>query len=266
MDLELGGKTAIVTGGSRGIGKAVARELAREGADVAIASRGRDALEVTAAELAAETGRRVLPIVADTGDDDSVRALVASAHAELGRVDILINNAASPGSALPPAPLEELSADHFWPDLNVKVLGYLRCAQAVAPIMRAQGWGRIINVSGLGARRSGNTVGSVRNIAVAALTKNLADELGPHGINVTVVHPGATRTERTPGMIAARAGEQGVSEEVAEQQLAAANSIRHLLDAREVAYVIVFLASPKSIAINGDTIAAGGGSGNAIHY
>ena len=133
--------------------------------------------------------------------------------------------------------------------MNVKVMGYLRCAREVAPYMREQGWGRIINISGLAARGSGSTIGSMRNVAVAAMTKNLADELGPDGINVTVVHPGATRTKRTPSDAADPV-----------------NSVRRLIDAREIAYVVTFLASPKSIAITGDAIAAGGGVGRAIHY
>jgi len=265
MDLELTGKVAIVTGASRGIGKAVAREVALEGADVAAVARGREALEATVAEIAAESGRRVLALTADTSDDASVQSMVQAAHEAFGRVDILVNNAASPGSALPPVPLDELSDDHVRADIEVKVLGYLRTARAVAPIMREQGWGRIVNISGLGARRSGNTSGSIRNVGVAALTKNLADELGPHGTNVTVVHPGGTRTERTAAMIAARV-EAGEEEEAVERRLAEGNSIRHLVDAREVAYVVAFLASPKSISINGDAIATGGGSGTAIHY
>ena len=267
MDLELTGKAAIVTGGSRGIGKAIARQLALEGADVAITARGAEALATTAGELAAESGRRVIPLAADSGDGESVRAMVANAHTELGRVDILVNNAAVPGGGPGPVPsLDELTDEHFWSDMNVKVMGYLRYAQAVAPIMRARGWGRIINISGLAARNAGSTVGSMRNVSVAALTKNLANELGPQGINVTVLHPGATRTERTAGMIASRAATQGLSEQEVEQQLASANSIRRLVDAREIAYVVAFLASPKSIAINGDAIAAGGGAGTAIHY
>lgn len=267
MDLELNGKTAIVTGGSRGIGKAIARELALEGVDVVITARGREALEAAAQELAHETGQRVIPITADTGDAASIRAAVARAHHDLGRVDILVNNAAVPGGGPgPPPTLGELTDDYFWSELNVKVLGYLRCAQAVAPIMQTQGWGRIINISGLAARRAGSTVGSIRNVSVAALAKNLADELGPHGINVTVVHPGMTRTERTAGMVESRAAEQGISEQEVEEQMASGNAIRRLVDAREVAYVVAFLASPKSVAITGDAIVVGGGAGTAIHY
>ena len=97
MDLELGGKTAVVTGGSRGIGKAIARELAREGVEVAIVSRGREELEATARELAEESGRRVVPVPADTGDAASVKAMAEQAAAALGHLDILVNCAARPG-------------------------------------------------------------------------------------------------------------------------------------------------------------------------
>jgi NAD(P)-dependent dehydrogenase (short-subunit alcohol dehydrogenase family) len=266
MDLDLQGKTAIVTGGSRGIGKAVARGLAMEGVDVAIAARNPERLEVAAREISEETGRRIIPISYDTGDDESVRNMVQTAAEALGHLDILVNNAAQPGSVLPPAPLTEFTMDHFWPDMNIKVMGYLRCARETAPYMIDQGWGRIINIAGLAARQSGNIVGSIRNVAVVALTKNLADELGPKGINVTVVHPGAVRTERTPRTLEGQAQRQGITPEEAEIRMAGGNSVRRIIEAQELAYVVTFLASPKSIAINGDVIAAGGGSGRTIHY
>ena len=150
--------------------------------------------------------------------------------------------------------------------MNVKVLGYLRCCREVAPHMIQQGWGRIINISGLAARNSGNAIGSMRNISVASLTKNVADELGPHGINVTCVHPATTWTEKTPGVIAAQAKAQGVSESEIEKRMNEGNSIRKMIHMDEVAHVITFLASPKSVAINGDAIAAGGGAPRAIYY
>jgi NAD(P)-dependent dehydrogenase (short-subunit alcohol dehydrogenase family) len=266
MDLELLGKTAIVTGGSRGIGKAIARELALEGVDVAIAARNPERLEAAARDMSQETGRRIVPIQVDTGDDESVRNMVRTAAAAFNHLDILVNCAAQPGGVLPPAPLAEFTSDHFWPDMNIKVMGYLRCARETAPYMIQQGWGRIINISGLAARQSGNIIGSMRNVAVVALTKNLADELGPHGINVTVVHPGTTRTERTPRNLESQAQRLGITTEEAERRMAAGNSVRRFIDAQEIAFVVAFLASPKSIAINGDVIAAGGGSGRAIHY
>ena len=267
MDLELKGKRALVTGGSRGIGKAIARALAAEGADVALLARHMAALQAAAAELAAASGRTVVAVSADTTSDDAVRAAVAEAVRRLGGpIDILVNAAAEPAGFAAPPRLGEITAAHFHAEMDTKVMGYLRCAREVAPGMVAQRWGRIVNISGLAARQTGNTVGSVRNVAVAALTKNLADELGPHGINVTVVHPGTTRTERTAPLVAARAAAQGVPPESVEAQMAAANSTGRLVDAAEVAHVVAFLCSPKSRAINGDAIAVGGGAPRSIHY
>lgn len=267
MDLQLSGKRAIVTGGSRGIGKAVARTLAAEGVDVALVARSAAPLEAAATEIAEASGRQVVAVTADTGDDASVRAMVERAVAALGGVDILVNCAAQPGGQGGVPSLEEIDADtHFWPDMNVKVMGYLRCVQAVTPHMKAAGWGRIINISGLAARQAGSTIGSMRNVAVAAMTKNLADELGPHGINVTVVHPGTTRTEATPGVIQRRAETSGAPPEEIERRLTESNTVHRLIDAEDIAYLVAMLASPRSIAVNGDAIAAGGGAPRAIHY
>jgi NAD(P)-dependent dehydrogenase (short-subunit alcohol dehydrogenase family) len=251
MDLELTGKRAIVTGGSRGIGKAIARQLALEGADVAIAARDQARIDAAVEELAAATGRAVVGSTCDTGDDQSVHAMVSALSGALGGVDILVNAAAMPGGVTPPPKLADITTDGLWGEVNTKVMGYLRCAREVAPAMIAQGWGRIVNVSGLAARQTGSVIGSVRNVAVSAMTKNLADELGRHGINVTVVHPGLTRTERT-------------SDELAESFTG--NVIGRIVSAEEVAYVVAFLASPKSVAVTGDAIAAGGGARGSIYY
>jgi NAD(P)-dependent dehydrogenase (short-subunit alcohol dehydrogenase family) len=230
MNLELEGRRAIVTGGSRGIGLAVARALSAEGARVAQVAR-------TPVEPVA--GGIFVP--ADTGDDASVAAMVTRVVDEWGGADILVNAAATPNTG---GFGEETLEAH----INVKVRGYLRCARAVAPLMASSGWGRIVNVGGLAARHSGSVVGSVRNVAVAAMTKNLADELGPSGINVTVVHPGLTLTEREP-----------------PPNVPFPSLGRHVT-AAEVANVIAFLCSPLSVAINGDAIAVGGGAPGAIYY
>ena len=266
MDLELSGKVALVSGGSRGIGKAIARQLALEGADVVVSARGEAALRATAEEIAAETGRRIVPIAADTSNDASIEALVAGVVTAFGRVDILVNCAAQPAGATVPPKLDEITDENFWEEMNVKVLGYIRVAREVAPLMVRQGWGRIINVSGLAARQTGSIIGTIRNVSVSALSKNLADDLGPHGINVTTVHPGTTRTERTPGLIASRAEKSGVSEDEIERRMAAGNSINKIVDAGEIAWVVAFLASPKSVAINGDTIGVGGGAPGYVYY
>ena len=267
MDLQLTGKRALVTGGSRGIGKAIARVLAEEGVDVALLARNPDTLAAAAAEIVAATGRNVVGVSADTTRDDEVQRAVADAARLLGgAIDILVNAAAEPAGFAGPPQLAEITGGFFHAELDTKVMGYIRCAQAVVPGMRAAGWGRIVNISGLAARQTGNAVGSMRNVAVAALTKNLADELGAAGINVTVVHPGLTRTERTAPLVAARAAAQGVAPAVVEVALAAGNSINRVVDADEVAHIVAFLCSPKSRAINGDAIAAGGGAPKAIHY
>ncbi len=266
MDLGLKGKTAIITGGSSGIGKAVAREFGREGVEVALVSRTIENLEATAKELAAETGGRYISIAADMSDENSIKAMVQQAAQELGHLDILINGAARVGGSRPPPILSEITEEDFWDDMKTKVLGYLTCAREVAPYMASQGWGRIINISGLAARQSGTIIGSMRNVSVAAMTKNLADQLGPQGINVTVVHPGLTRTERTAAIVEEQMSSQGITAEEAEKRMASNISIGRMVDAEEIAYVITFLASPKSISINGDAIATAGGSGRSIHY
>jgi NAD(P)-dependent dehydrogenase (short-subunit alcohol dehydrogenase family) len=266
MDLEFSGKVALITGGGRGIGKGIAQVLAREGVDIAIGGRDMATANATAEALAKETGRKVRAYPIDTSDDATVTKAVAAVIADFGRIDILVNNAAQPGGQAKPPKLTEITDDYFWADVNVKVMGYIRMARAVAPHMVKQGWGRVINVSGLAARQTGSTVGSIRNVSVAALTKNMADELGPSGINVTCIHPGLTRTEKTPGVIAWRAKTEGVTEEAIEKKMASGNTIRQFVDVNQIANVVAFLASPKSIAINGDSIGVGGGALGSIHY
>ncbi len=267
MDLKLKGKRALVTGGTRGIGKAIAKALLEEGVDVVISGRDAAVAEAAAAELAKNTGGKVQFALADTRRDDEVDALVAFAVEKLGGLDIVVNNAARPGA--PPAIPGVAGADsgYLLDELNTKLVGYLRVARAAAPHLVAGGWGRIINISGLAARSAGSIPGSTRNVAVAALTKNLADELGPKGVNVTVVHPGATRTEKTAPNVARKAEAEGISLEQAERALyGSSNLIGRIVDAEEVAAVVTFLASPRSVAINGDAIAVGGGSPRAIYY
>ena len=266
MDLKLVGKCAVITGGSRGIGKAIARTLAEEGVSVVISARGQEALDATAKELTNETGSTVTGVVADTGSDDSVRNLIVEAKSILGGIDILVNCAARPGGQNTVPTLAGVTTEEFNDHMNVKVMGYLRCAREVAPIMTEQGWGRIINISGMASRNTGTVVGSIRNVAVTAMTKNLAAELGKHGINATVIHPGMTRTEATESVVAKRAVAEGISEEAVEQKLAQGNLSGTIIDAADIAYVVTMLASPLSIAINGDGIAAGGGVGTAIYY
>ncbi len=265
MDLELNGKVAIVTGGSRGIGKAIARQLAREGAAVAIVARGQPALEQTAGEITAETGARIVPIRADVSDAAAVRHMVAAAVDALGGVHILVNSGASVGSRVA-FKLPDVTADAYWGEMHVKVLGALNCIQYVAPHMIAQRWGRIVTISGMAARMSNSLIGSARNVALVAMTKNAAQELGPHGINVTVVHPGATLTEYYSEQLDDLAEQRGVPRDELLRERFATNLIRTPIEPRHIADVVAFLASPKSVAINGDVIATAGGTPGPIFY
>ena len=265
MDLQLSGRVALVTGGSRGIGRAIARTLAAEGAQVAFCARHADAVTATAESLSRDTGREVLGFVADTGSRDGVVELVQSVTARLGPVQILVNNAATAaGRAKPPA-LAEIGREALLAEIDVKVLGYLFAAQAVAAEMRAAGWGRIINIAGLASRSTGSTIGTIRNVSVAAITKNLADELGPDGITVNCVHPGLTRTVRSaevdPADTAAAA-----QAALIEERIPRSNSIRRMIDDTDIAPVVAFLASPLSFVINGEMIDTGGGVPGTIRY
>ncbi|MFW6293546.1 MAG: SDR family NAD(P)-dependent oxidoreductase [Spirochaetota bacterium] len=248
MDLELDGRTAWVSGGSRGIGKAIALELAREGVRVAISGRTEADLEAAAEEVGAATGRRPVVARGDTRVTEEVASMADAIRSELGTIDILVNCAAQPGGYV--HTLGEGAHVLLGQDLDTKVLGYLRCIEAVVPLMQASHWGRIINVGGLAARSSSSLSG-VRNLALVHLGKSLSDQLGRDGITVNTVHPGATRTGRTTDDDARRVGGE--------------NAIGRIVDAREIGWLVAFLCSPKATAITGESIGAGGGVGHSVH-
>ena len=264
MDLGLRGRHAIVTGGSLGIGKAIAREPAREGADVAIVARTKDRLGATARELAAETGRRVIPLVADVTSRAQVDAMVAQAAGQLGGLHILVNSGSPPGgSATATGPIEAVVDEDLLHDFDVKYVGALRCARAAIPFMKEQGW--------VNARNAGNLSGGARNTSLVHLTKTLAVQLGRHGITVNCIHPGITRTERTPHLLAARATELGIAPDDVEKRDFAddsprGNAIGRMVDAAEIAYLTVFLASDKAWAVTGELVVATGGAGRSVYY
>ena len=272
MDLGLKDKHAFVGGGGRGIGKAIALELAREGADVVIASRTLSELEKSAKEIEDITGRRVIPMVLDVTSREQVDRVIAEAASQMGGLDILVNSASLPGGS-PGAvgPIDTVNEDELLGDFDVKYVGALRCARAAIPFMKEQPWGRIINISGGNARNAGNLSGGARNVSLVHLTKTLATQVGKFGITVNCIHPGTTRTERTVGMLEARAKTLGVTPEEVEAQDFAdgsprGNHINRMVDASEIGYLTAYLASDKSWAVTGEVIMAGGGSGNAVYY
>ncbi|HRC62476.1 MAG TPA: SDR family oxidoreductase [Dehalococcoidia bacterium] len=257
MDLELRGRRAIVTGGSRGIGKAIALELAREGVDIAICARDRATLDAAAADIRA-LGVRAAGIEVDAGNRASVDAAVEEAVAQLGGVDILVNSAGQPGG-LATGPLPTVTDEDVLEDFNAKTFGTLRFCRAVAPHLQQQGWGRIINIGGLSGRQPGTYSTGMRNVAITHLTRTLSLELAPSGITVNIVHPGMTRTEWAAGRWAEAARRQGLPPEEGERIASERALMKRVVDTSEIAYVVAFLASPKASAVSGEVIGVGGG-------
>lgn len=266
MDLQLKGKRALITGGSMGIGKAVAEVLAGEGADVAIVGRDLARAEAVAGDFAARFEVRAIASACDTGQDASVAAMGRDVTERLGGIDIVVNCAAEPAGQKKPPSTAELDHAHLDRHMNVKVMGYLRVAQAAMPGMVERGWGRIISVSGTGMYRAGDTAGAIRNAGVVAMSKNLAHDLAGTGVTTSVVHPGMTRTEKVDAMLAARGEAEGRSFDAVLDELAKGTLNGVVPDATDMANIIAFLASPLSSAINGEVITATGGRPGVIAY
>ncbi len=272
MDFGLKDKTAIVAGGSRGIGKAIALELAREGVDIALTARSLGPLEETAAEIAGETGRKIISFACDVTDRNSVDRMVDQAAEALGGLNILVNSASLPGGS-PNAVgrIETIVDEDFLNDFDTKYMGALRLTRAAIPHLKKAGWGRIINISGVNARTPGNLSGGARNTSLVHFTRTMALQLGRDGITVNCIHPGATRTERTAVQLAERSKKTGESPEQLEKKDYAegaprTNAIGRMVDASEVAYVAVFLASNQACAMTGELLVPNGGAGNAVYY
>ncbi|MBS0248653.1 MAG: SDR family oxidoreductase [Proteobacteria bacterium] len=260
MDLDLRGKVAFVTGGSMGIGKAVALELAREGVDVAIVARRLAPLNDAADEIKQSVGKaggRILPIAADMTNMSSVQAAVDQTVSEFGRLDILVNGAAHPGG-LVRSEVELASDEGLLEDLDIKVVGYFRCCKAVTAQMRRQKYGRIINIGGLTGRGSKHISG-MRNVAIVHLTKTLSDQLGPDGITVNAIHPGVVETPHIHELYEKEALKQNISASEVEQNYIKVTPIRRVLQPEEIGWLISFLASPKAAAVTGESLGVDGG-------
>ena len=266
MDLQLQGKTAIVTGGSRGMGKAIARQLTREGCDVAIGARTEGPLREAATEIAQETGRKVVPLVVDTLNMESIKGFVRRAADAMDGVHILVNCAARVGGTIPDN-MDVITDEQIVKDFEEKFLGYYRCAREAAPFMKQAGWGRIINLSGGAGRTPGTAISTpARNISCVALTKSLANTLGPFGINVNAIYPGTTITEAVLERSREQAKHQGKTLEAYLEELRQRSVICHLVTAEDMANVVVFLCSPLAISVTGEAISVSGGASADMHY
>jgi NAD(P)-dependent dehydrogenase (short-subunit alcohol dehydrogenase family) len=263
MDFGLTDRVVVITGGSAGIGRTVAAMLAAEGARVVIAARRVELLESAAVAIDRETGQRVLAVSTDTTVQEQVDRLISRVMSEYSRVDVLVNCAANP-SGLVRNEVQYLDDGALLKDLNTKVVGYARCAKAVAPIMTQQRWGRIINIGGLTGRAS-NVISGMRNAAVCHLTKTLSDQLGPAGITVNAIHPGVIQTEHIVELFETEARKRGKTAADVEAEYANATPIRRIIRAEEVGYAVAFLASNLAAAITGESLAVDGGITRGIY-
>jgi 3-oxoacyl-[acyl-carrier protein] reductase len=263
MDLELTDKVALVTGASKGIGKAVALGLAAEGARVVVVARDAGMLDKVAAECRDRSRRDAVAVAADLSRLDEVERVVREARDRLGRIDILVNNAgAIRGGAFLTIPDEQWIND--W---NLKLLGYIRMARAVFPTMQSQGGGRICNVVGAAARNPAPTylTGGAANAALINFTKGLADLGAPSKIRVTAVSPAATRTERWDSLMAQQAAATGRSVQDLQAEAEAPYKLGRIATSEDIADMVCFLVSARASFVTGICITVDGGATRGVY-
>ncbi|SNS66252.1 MULTISPECIES: SDR family NAD(P)-dependent oxidoreductase [unclassified Azospirillum] len=251
----------IITGGTAGIGLAVAQVLSREGWRVALASRQLEGHDAARDWIAADPTNRAY-VATDTRDQARVDQMVAAVLERFGRIDGLVNGAANPSPIA--GPIEELDLSPLLGDLDTKVVGYLRCAKAVVPVMKRQGAGSIVNIGGL-TGRSSNTLSGLRNAAVSHFTKTLADELGPFGIRVNAVHPGIVETPHLRELFQSEAEARHCTPAQVEADFVAQIPLRRVIHPEELGRVIGFLLSPTPVPITGESIAVDAGYSRGIY-
>jgi 3-oxoacyl-[acyl-carrier protein] reductase len=251
MDLKLKDKVALVCGASRGLGRACAESLAREGARVAICARGADAL----AETARAIGARAIP--GDVTVESDRRRIVETARERLGPIDVLVNNAGGP----PPGPFDAHDMETWRAAIELSFLSNVDFARLVLPDMRARRWGRIVNLTSYGALEyiPGLLLSSCIRPSVLAWTRALAREAGPDGVGVVSVCQGLFLTDRLRSLIRTRAEKAGISPEEAERQWVAQVPLGRMGDPAELGDLVAFLASPRAEYITGSAVAIEGG-------
>jgi NAD(P)-dependent dehydrogenase (short-subunit alcohol dehydrogenase family) len=266
MDLELAGKRAIVTGGTGGIGIVIARQLALEGVRTAVCSRSRRrAAEAIASLGVPDAADLLMPVEVELKDPESVAAMVASVAGEFGGVDIVVNSGAEV-SGYVHEDFEHITDELVLSSFEDKFIGILRVCRSAVPLMRREKFGRIINLAGSTAREAGAISAGARNSAVVNLTKALARELGRDGITVNAVHPFTTVTHLLQPRLERMAQRHDATAEEHLKAISARTSLGRLVTAEEIADFVVFLASPRSVALTGEVVALTGGIGTAVYF
>ncbi|OKH41312.1 short-chain dehydrogenase [Calothrix sp. HK-06] len=259
LNLQLEGKTAIVTGGSAGIGLATAKALYNEGVNVAIAARNQERLEkaVNAILSLPDSGAKVIPISADISQAADVAQVVSTVIEQFGRIDILINNAGSAraGSLL------ELDDEAFLDAWNLKLLGYIRLVKAVSPHFKSQRDGRIVNIIGGAGRtpRPNFLPGGTTNAALLNFTRGISKELAQDNIRINAISPGLTATERAETLFAQNAQSSGISVDEVKAQSLKAIPLSKVVQPEEIASLTLFLVSDLASSITGAEILVDGG-------
>jgi 3-oxoacyl-[acyl-carrier protein] reductase len=262
LDLGLEGRVALVTAASKGLGRAVATELARERAKVLISSRDGENLSKTAAEIHAETGAEVEFRAADLTGAEDIEALVSHATVRFGGVDVLVNNTGGP----PAGTFEDLDDEAWQGAFEQILLSLIRCVRGVLPTMRERGGGRIVNVASSSVKQpiENLTLSNTFRAGLAGLAKNLSLELAPYGILVNTLGPGRISTARSESMDASQAESRGVSVEEVRGEFEARIPLGRYGTPEEFARVAAFLASPANSYVTGQAILVDGGMVRAL--
>ncbi|MBI4589601.1 MAG: SDR family oxidoreductase [Candidatus Rokubacteria bacterium] len=263
MDLGLHERVALVTGASKGIGRAVALALGTEGARVAMCARDLATLDAAAADIRAKSGAEVFTVAADLSTLEGTVHVTERTRERFERIDILVNNA----GAIRGGDFLSLPDAQWITDWNLKLLGYIRMARAVFPIMQAQGGGRIVNVIGAAARNPTATylTGGAANAALVNFTKGLADLGAKSNILVTAVSPAATRTERWESLLAGEAQATGKPVEQLRLEKEGAYPLGRIVLPEEIADLVCFLASARASFLTGICITVDGGSTRGVY-
>jgi 3-oxoacyl-[acyl-carrier protein] reductase len=261
VDLKLKGKTALVLGGSKGIGNGIATALAAEGVAVALVAREREALDKAVAEIEAHGGHAI-GVPADLGNWPTVEAAVAAARKQIGPIDILLNNSGGP----PPSGVVGVSPELWETQFRTMVLALFRVTELVLPEMRARKWGRILNVTSYIVVEPIPVIGisSTLRSAIHGWAKVLANETARDGITVNTLMPGVIATDRSMRLAGAAAERQGITVEESLKRTAAAIPVGRIGTTEEFGAVAAFLASPLAAYITGSLIRIDGGMIRAV--